>query len=303
MCYMRSALHLIALNAMCMQACISHLPRLAAEGEMFIVPGESCREKAKASAQVRDALACASRHTGPCTTSIRLSQETLHTPRHCFRDMTEQPGLLPCSSMLVNVSCFEMDLIGQYCDDRDDIEQLSDWLLQRMPNLHFVRLMSSSTFCGTPRIPLVHLRHLVLDVWQLETLEGMRFGEAVPALQTAIVSARGDVPGLLSEMDVSGCKDLVRLVFNGILVCHLEKQPKCWLRVDLTEWHCYNLSRLNLEATQLQSMLSEVDEVCLSYFRDYFQPQGLFATAAMPNVKVLKFDDTLEEGTGPSEPN
>lgn len=250
--------------------------------------GDSDRERAKATSQVRDALACATRHIGPCTTFIRLSQETLYTPRHGFIDMIKRPGVLPCSSMLVNVTYFEVDLRGQYGDDRDDIQQLSNWLLQRMPNLLAAQLISSNAFCGVPRIPLVHLKHLRLHVWQLASLEGMRFGESVPALQTARVSACGSKSGLLSKMDVSGCKDLVRLVIDNIVVCHLEKQPKCWLKVDLAEWR-----RDDLEATQLQSMFSAVDELRLSY-RDVYHPQGLVAIAAMPNVKVPKFDDICD---------
>ena len=252
--------------------------------------GETNHEKAKAALQVRDALACATRHIGPCTTFIRLSQETLYTPRHGFIDIIKRPGVLPCSSMLVNVTYFEVDIRGRDGNDRDDIKQLSNWLLQRMPNLLAAQLMSSNAFCGVPRIPLGHLKHLRLHVWQPASLEGMRFGESVPALQTARVSACGSNLGLFSEMDVSGCKDLVRLVFDGIIVCHLEKQPKCWLKVDLTEWR-----RDDLEATQLQSMFSAVDELRLSY-RDVCEPQGLAAIAAMPNVKVLSFCNICEYG-------
>ena len=199
---------------------------------MHIVQGGSDRERAKDTGHVRDALACATRHTGPCTTIFRLSQD-LQSPEHCFIDMTQRPGVLPCRSMLVNVTYFEVDLWSQYSNDRDDINQLSTWLLQRMPNLRVAELMSSITFCGAPSIPLVHLKHLISDVWQLESLEGMRFGGSVPALQTASISACEGGSGLTSGMDVLGCKDLVRLVFDSIIVCHLEKQPKCWVKVDL----------------------------------------------------------------------
>ena len=47
-------------------------------------------------------------------------------------------------------------------------------------------------------------------------------------------------------------------------------------------------------------MFLAVDELILSY-REYSERQGLLATAAMPNVKVLKFDDILEDSA--PEPN
>ena len=232
-----------------------------------------------ASNQISYALACADRHTGPCTTYISL---TTHSVRHSLFNTLGQPQAFSSPSILANVVCLEL-MLPNYEDgiDVDNIRQFASGLLHRLPNLIAARLWYGAFF-EVPYMPLLQLKHLDLGLENLDTLDGKPFAAVLPALETASISAFQ--PSAISELDVSGCQHLMRLVLSNLMVCRLSKPPQCRLRVDTTGW-----SYTDAEASQLQPGLSEVNEALVSS-EEFYSPQGLVASVCMPNMEVIRCD-------------
>ena len=133
-----------------------------------------------------------------------------------------------------------------------------------------------------PAFPWLQLQHLDLHVYRLKSLEDMPFGDLMPNLQTASIHAFDSPPALL-VLDVSGCKNLVRLVLNGAIVCRVLKPPRCWLRLDYSAW-----AKTGVEAGELQPTLSVANEVSLNYKDLCAPPWGLIGKTYMPSLQVLR---------------
>ena len=238
---------------------------------------------AVASNQISNALACADRHTGLCTTFISLRMDAV---RHSLRDILGQPGAFSSPSKLANVVCLEPVLYSHdaRCDHTYHVGGLANRLFHRVPNLIAARFRYPSPFyeLWELHMPFCQLKHLDVGEVLLGHLAGMHFAAVLPALETASISTL-EVDAIL-ELDVSGCQHLMQLVLSNVFVCRLSKPPQCRLRVDMSAWEPEDA-----EASQLQPGLSEVNEVLL-HSRDICSPHGLVAAVGMPKVEVIRCD-------------
>ena len=232
-----------------------------------------------ASRRIARALACADRHTGPCTTSISLSTEAVYNNLINSRD---QPRALPSSAIRANVACLELKLRCYEEDDEGDICNFTYMMLQRLPNLIAAKLWFESYYSLDPYVPLIHLKHLDLALGDLEPLDGMPFGELFPSLETACLRCFG--PDSISELDVSGCQHLTRLVLSEIVVYELSMLPQCMLRVEMTLFDSDEH-----EVDGLEQALAEVSEALLPY-QELCSPEGIVATTYLPNLEVIRCD-------------
>ncbi len=113
------------------------------------------------------------------------------------------------------------------------------------------------------------------------TLEGMPFGENLPALETARILNYEPEP--LSVLDFSGCRQLTRLVLKDVLAFRMSRPPKCELRVDLTDWYPRYLEAGRVpDLSEVHELLIDGDEVCLH--------EGLVAKGGLPELEVVRCD-------------
>ena len=94
------------------------------------------------------ALACAGRHTGPSTTSLKLST---HAVRRSLFNLQDQPKALTSPSILAGVRYLNLRLHTSEYKDDDEVRQFACSVLLRLPNLVAAKLSldgSPSAFLG-----------------------------------------------------------------------------------------------------------------------------------------------------------
>ena len=234
----------------------------------------------EASHRISSALACAGRHTGPCTTSISLSTMSV---QQSLTDLQDHPRALTGPSMRANVVCLELLLYSQNIDEiaNDvDIRHFTIKLLQRLPNLTAARLQYHC-YSEVPYVPLLQLKHLDLELVGSDSLMRLPFAALMPALETARITFVVGL-GRIAELDVLGCRHLTRLVLSNAAVHQLSKAPQCWLQIDMLRWNAHDV-----QPSQLQQSLSEVNEILL-YSKEFCSPRGLLAHVCLPKLEVIR---------------
>ena len=194
-----------------------------------------------------------------------------------------QPRPLTSPAILVNVACLALQLTCYEDVDDDYISDFTSMVLHRLPNLIAIKLCFEAFYRICLDVPLLHLKHLDLCMDSLETWEGIPFAALFPSLETACISDL-DSDAAVSELDVSGCRHLTRLVLADVVVVHLSKPPQCKLRDEMVTSHSYRL-----KAGWPQTTLAEVSEVLLSCGELYL-PGGLIANARLPKLEVIRCD-------------
>ena len=230
------------------------------------------------SKRISDALALAGRHVGPYTAGILLE---LQAVKKSLLTNLGQPGALTGPSILPNVTQLELML---YTHEGHvpiaGMRQFVRLLLQRLPNLISARL---SLYYPTGEVsyvqPLLHLKHLELGLDNPASLDAVPFAAVFPALETAHISALH--PGTISELDVSGCCHLGRLVLEGVMVHCLSKPTQCKIRLKLLGWRGDGV-----DASQLQSSLAEISEVLLES-GELYPASGLFTRVRWPKLEAI----------------
>ena len=233
----------------------------------------------KASKQISDALACADRHIGPCTTSIFISTEAV---QDSFSNFFASSQASLSSSVLLNAVSLQL-VIDDGREDDENVRQFASWLLQRVPNLTAARVYYPLGSWAA-LLPLLHLKHLDLCVQNLESLGSMSFSDLVPELESARISS-GDAGTPISQLDFSGCKHLVCLVVANSAVRRLSKPPQCRLRVDM--W--YGDPNIYEDTSMAQKGLPNVKEVFLAG-DELCDPEGLLERVCLPELQVIRCD-------------
>ena len=171
--------------------------------------------------------------------------------------------------------------------------------MQRLPNLVaaavWVHAERDSNVCALQ--PLLRLRHLDLGLGNVQALDGLALGPLFPELQTLCITymkvdpatrveydvwTPDDEPEAISQLNVSGCRQLTRLVLKDMMPASLPKPPQCWLRFEVgVAWHGGEASRL------LQPALSEVNE--LLFRRTDLTPlRGLFEGVCLSELEIIR---------------
>ena len=233
----------------------------------------------KTSEQISCALACADRHTGPCTTSISISTEAVRDSLSKFFART-QASLSP--TVLLNV--VSLQLVLDYSREDDEyVRRFANWLLQRVPSLIAARIYYPLGSWAT-LLPLLHLKHLDLCMQNLETLGSMSFSALVPELESARISS-GDAGTPILRLDFSGCQHMVRLVVaNSAIVCLL-KSPQCRLRIDMLNGDpaiYEGTSAAQQGLPNVKEIFLDGDELCDS--------EGLLQRVCLPELEVIRCD-------------
>ena len=153
--------------------------------------GMDDRALLKASKQISCALACAGKHSGPCTTSISLRTQTFWG--NLISNLSHSWGSTS-PFVQANVVCLELMLTSYENDyDVDDFTQIKRRMMQRLPNLIAASLwFEASSYCVSPFrrfTPPSKLKHLDLGLGNLGTLAYMDFAALFPLLETARISA------------------------------------------------------------------------------------------------------------------
>ena len=253
--------------------------------------GMSKAALAMASNEIRKALACVGRHTGPGTTSISLKTQAVN---NSLDNDFAWPETVTGSSILANMVCLELEL-HDYEEGQDDADVLrfTMLLLQKVPNLTAARLWYYAFPPACIR-PLPQLKHLDMGLKCMAALDGVRLGVFLPALETACITT--EAWDAIAELNVSGCQHLTWLVLVGVQVCRVLKPPQCRLRMDLWCW-----DEDVVEASRLQPALTEVHEASL-YNQDFYrEPEGLLAHVSMPKLEVIRcnwVDDDSTDNSG-----